>query len=164
MKNYQAMRQMNRMFKNFKYLYKRQDIDILEWHFTFFMDSKNHNLQMTLVFNEKWCDVLCFISPTIQIPLEKNYWETLKILNYINYYIKSWGRFYIDPYGDLAYSLRLDYNVLEKIPDECIQEIECAVDYYSDLFVLLLKTGQGKTLFDDTKQFIDDMWRPLIGK
>ncbi len=44
------------------------------------------------------------------------------------------------------------------MPYECAKEIECAIDYYADLFVPLLNVCQGKTSFNDTKQFIDNMW------
>lgn len=156
----QAMKQINHMFKkDFKYLYKRQNIDINTWHFSFLMDSKTHNLQMNFTFCEKWCDILCFISPTILTPSSnENYWEALQTVNYINWHIKSWGRFYIDSFGDLAYSLRIDYNILERMPHECIKEIECAIDYYADLFIPLLNICQGKTSFDNTKLFIDNLW------
>jgi len=114
--------------KDFKYLYRRKRRDINTLHLTFQMDSKSHSLKMAFTFREMWCDIL------------------------------SWGRYYIDTYGDLAYSLRLDYDVLEKMPYECAKEIECAIDYYADLFVPLLNVCQGKTSFNDTKQFIDNMW------
>ena len=144
--------------KDFKYLYRRQRIDINTLHLTFQMDSNSHGLQMAFTFQEMWCDILCFISPTTPTPCSNYYWKALQVVNYINWSIKSWGRYYIDIYGDLAYSLRLDYDVLEKMPYECAKEIECAIDYYADLFVPLLNICQGKTSFNDTKQFIDDMW------
>jgi len=155
----QAMKQIDQMFrKDFKYLYKKQNIDINTWHFTFFMNSKKYSLQMSLCFNEKWCDILCFISPTVLSLNSDNYRNALQAVNYINWHIKSWGRFYIDSFGDLAYSLRIDYNILERMPHECIKEIECAIDYYADLFIPLLNICQGKTSFDNTKLFIDNLW------
>ena len=154
-----AMQAIDRILKeDFKYLYIRDRIDINTLHLTFQMDSKSHSLQMALTFREMWCDILCFISPTILTFCGDNYWEALQVVNYINWSVKLWGRYYIDTHGDLAYSLRLDYDVLEKIPYECTKEIECAIDYYADLFVPLLNVCQGKTSFNDTKQFIDYMW------
>lgn len=144
--------------KDFKYLYRRQSVDNNTLHLTFQMDSKSHSLQMSFDFQERWCNILCFISPTILTPCSDNYWEALQTVNYINLYIKSWGRYYIDTYGDLAYSLRIDYDVLERMPHECAKEIECAIDYYADIFIQLLYICQGKTSFVDTKQCIDDMW------
>ena len=156
-----AMKLIEQMLKkDFKYLYKKENIDINTWHFIFHMDSKTHALQMSFDFCEQWVDILCFISPTILLlDSNENYWEALQTVNYINWNIKSWGRFYIeDSFRDLAYSLRIDYNVLERMPHECIKEIECAIDYYADLFIPLLNVCQGKTSFDNTKLFINDMW------
>ncbi|MPM05383.1 hypothetical protein SDC9_51673 [bioreactor metagenome] len=154
-----AMQSIDGVLKNdFKYLYKRHNIEHHTLHLTFQMDSKSHSLQMCFDFQERWCNILCFISPTILTPCSDNYWEALQTVNYINWNIKSWGRYYIDTYGDLAYSLRLDYDVLDRMPHECAKEIKCAIDYYADLFVPLLNICQGKASFTDTKQFIDDMW------
>ena len=147
---------------NFKYIYFQNNLNINTIHLTFHMDSKSHNLQQTFRFEEKWCDVLCFISPTVLEKDSESYWQALQTINYINWNVKSWGRYYIDEYNDLAYSLRLDYNVLETMPDECTKEIEAAVDYYADLFLPLLKVGQGKATFEDTKEFIDEMWGELL--
>lgn len=118
------------LIKDFKYLYRRQRIDINTLHLTFQMDSNSHGLQMAFTFQEMWCDILCFISPTTPTPCSNYYWKALQVVNYINWSIKSWGRYYIDTYGDLAYSLRLDYDVLEEMPYECAKEIECAIDYH----------------------------------
>lgn len=155
-----AIKQVENILKrDFKYLYKKQRLDHETIHLTFTMDSKTHDLQTTFKFSERWCDVLCFISPTIfALNSHDSYWEVLQVVNYINWNIKSWGRFYIDSYGDMAYSLRLNYHVIEKMPHESAKEIEAAIDYYSDLFVPLLNVCQGKDSFEDTKQFINDMW------
>lgn len=79
------------------------------------MDSNKYNLQATLDFQGKWIDVLVFISPTVLTIGSKNYWEALQTVNYVNWYVKSTGRFYIDSYEDLAYSIRLKYDVLENV-------------------------------------------------
>lgn len=145
--------------KDFKYLYQKQNIDINTWHFTFRMDSNTHNLQMSLEFQEKWVDILCFISPTIlTCNNNNNFLETLQTVNYINWNVKSWGHFYIDDFGDIAYSLRINYDSLNSMPQESIKEIETTVDYYSDLFIPLLNVSQGSKTFDETKLFINDMW------
>ena len=158
----QAMLQINQMLKkDFKYLYNRQNIDIHAFRLTFIMDSKSNNLQMTFNFREKCCDILCFISPTVLSPNSDNYRNALQVVNYINWYIKSWGRYYIDTNGDLAYSLRLDYDVLEKMPNKCAREIECVINYYADLFIPLLNICQGKSTFENAKEFIDNMWEKI---
>lgn len=142
----------------FKYLYMRKNLNISTIHLTFKMDSKSHNLQMSLRFEKKWCDILCFISPTVLTEDSKAYWQVLQTVNFLNWYIKSWGRFYIDDYNDLAYSLRLDYNVLEIMPDECAKEIEAAVDYYADLFNSFLKLCEGEESYNNIKDLIKNMW------
>lgn len=91
----------NQLKQDFKYLCK---ININTIHLSFTMDSNTHSLQMSLAFQKKWVDILCFISPTI-LTCNNNFWETLQTVNYINWNIKSWGRFYIDDFGDIAYSL-----------------------------------------------------------
>ncbi|MEK6453327.1 hypothetical protein [Caldifermentibacillus hisashii] len=158
-----AIRKVETVLKrDFKYLCKKRRLDAETIHLTFSMDSKTHDLQTTFKFSERWCDMLCFISPTILTKkYNDNYWEALQTINYINWNTKSWGRFYIDSYGDIAYSLRLNYYVIEKMPHESTKEIEVAIDYYADLFVPLLNVCQGKAKFDDIKQFIDDMWGGL---
>lgn len=88
-----AMKEIDRILKkDFKYLYKKQNIDIHTLNLTFQMDSKSHSLQLGFTFQEKWCDILCFISPTILTPRSDNYLEALQIVNHINWNIKSWGR------------------------------------------------------------------------
>ena len=154
-----AMNFVENLLKNdFKYLYKKRKPNINTLHLIFVMDSKTHNLQMCLEFRDKWIDILSFISPTILNHDNDSYLETLKTINYINWNVKSWGRFYIDDFGDIAYSLRINYDILNSIPQESIKEIEATVDYYSDLFIPLLDVSQGKKSFDETKLFINDMW------
>lgn len=144
----------NQLKQDFKYLCK---ININTIHLSFTMDSNTHSLQMSLAFQKKWVDILCFISPTI-LTCNNNFWETLQTVNYINWNIKSWGRFYIDDFGDIAYSLWINYDILNSMPQESIKEIEATVDYYSDLFIPLLNVSQGNKTFDETKLFINDMW------
>ena len=160
MTKFAAMKEIDKILrKNFKYLYKRQDIPQQDtFHLTFQMDSKTHELQMALIFEDNWCDILCFISPTAIIPEGEIYWEVLQFVNCVNWSIKSFGRFYLDTNGDLAYSLRLDYTFLELMPHKFLKEVECAIDYYSDLFLPLLNVIQGKMSFKNIKRFIDDMW------
>lgn len=148
----------NILQQDFKYLYEKENTDIHTVHLTFQMDSRSHCLQMSFDFQERWCDILCFISPTVLTVGSENYWEALKTVNFINWNIKSWGRFYVDDFGDIAYSLRIYYDALEKTPQMCAKEIECAVDFWSDLFIPLLNVCQGKASFAETKRFIEAMW------
>jgi len=144
--------------KDFKYLCKEYRLNIYTLHLSFLMASQTHNLQANLDFQENWVDVLCFISPTELTVGSESYWQALQTVNYVNWYTKATGRFYIDTYGDLAYSLRINYDFLEKEPHMAIKEIETAIDYYSDLFVPFLDVCLGMKAFDDAKTFIDDMW------
>jgi hypothetical protein len=154
-----AMRIVNESLKkDFKYLYKKQFYDESTLHMTFLMDTKSHALQMSISFDDKWCDVLCFISPTVLTSDSPSYFEALKTINYINWNVKSWGRFYIDSSGDIAYSLRLNYEILSESSKRCIREIEGAIDFYSDIFIPLLDVCIGNASYSEAKQFIDNMW------
>ena len=63
-------------------------------HMSFKMDDRKYDLQMTIDFYDDYCDVMTFINPTA---LTKEYYEeTLNTVNYINWYVKGAGRFYID--------------------------------------------------------------------
>ena len=141
---------------NFRYLYKETSLGLMDTHLTFKMDSNTHELQMTLKFEENYCDVLCFISPTVLT--EDYYEETLKTVNAINAYVKSCGRFYIDDYMDIAYSLRTNYDVIDIMPEYFIKEIETAIQFYEDVFCILLDVSQGKKSFEESRDFIEKMW------
>ena len=156
-----AKKQVNTMLHHhFKYLFVENAIDLNTIHLTFQMDSKSHNLQMTLRFTDKYCDVLCFISPRVLNEKYENF-DVLKTINTINWYIKSSGRFYIDDYNDIVYSLRLGYDILETMPDMFLAELETSIQYYEDLFVLILEVSSGKKTYCECKEFIDEMWGVL---
>lgn len=159
MNKIQAMTAIEDILKsNFKYLYQKQRSTMQMLHLSFLMDSRTHNVQMTFDFQENWVDILCFISPTIAIKEEKTYFNVIQTVNYLNWHIKSFGRFYLDEYGDFAYSLRFSYAMLEQAQNMCAKEMETAIDYYADIFVLILDVLQGKMAFDEAKEFIDNMW------
>lgn len=154
----QARAKTEELLRHSRYLYRKTLLDGNTIHLTFQMDSRTHDLQMTLRFEETYCDILCFISPTVLRGDSTAALETLKLVNEINWYVKAWGRYYIDDNWDIAYSLRLGYHVLEAMPDACLDQIETAVAYYADLFVLLLKVSEGKETYETCKQFIEEMW------
>lgn len=138
------------------YIYKETNVGRHKIHLTFKMDSRTHELQMTFDFAKKYCDILTFISP--RVLTDEYYDETLYTINTINTYVKAFGRFYVDDYNDIAYSLRLPYTMIEKRPIETIWEIQGAVKYYEDVFCILLDVAQGKKTFEDCKEFIEKMW------
>lgn len=144
--------------KDFKYLYKKEKLNLFELHLSFQMDCKTHELQSSMDFQEKWLDILTFISPTVLKIGSDAYWQAMQTVNLVNWYTKAAGRFYIDTNGDLAYSLRINYDFLEKEPYMAIKEIEAAIDYYADLFVPFLDVCLGKKTYIDVKKFIDEMW------
>lgn len=148
----------NLLKKNFMYLYKKEKLNIFELHLSFQMDSNTHELQTSMEFQDTWVDILTFIYPTAFKIEDGKYYEVLKTVNYVNWYTKANGRFYVDTYADLAYSLRIKYDFLEAEPHMAINEIETAIDYYADLFVPLLDVCLGKKSFNDAKTFIDEMW------
>lgn len=152
-----AMQQM--LDKNFKYLYTLARTKINEIHLCFKMDSRKYELQSSMVFEEKWVDILTFISPTAVKVDSGEYMEVLKTVNFINGASKSTtGRMYLDDYGDIAYSLRFTYDWLEKYPEIVIREYESAIQYYEDLFTLLLEVAENKIIFEDARDFIEQMW------
>lgn len=82
----------------------------------------------------------------------------LKIVNHINWNVKGIGRFYLDDYGDLAYSIRIQYEVLENITNFATTEIELAIDLYSDLLKIIYDVSSHKTDFKEGRRGIDLMW------
>jgi len=85
-------------------------------------------------------------------------WMLSKTINTINWYIKANGRFYIDDYNDIAYSLRLGYELLEVMPDKFLCELEAAIQYYEDLFELIIAVCAGKKTYFECRDFISMRW------
>ena len=145
--------------KNFKYLYTPARTKINEIHLCFEMDSRKYELQTSMVFEGKWVDILTFISPTAVKVDSGEYMEALKTVNYINWVSKSTtGRMFLDDYGDIAYSLRFKYDWLDKYSEIVIREYESSIQYYEDLFTLLLEIAEGKKDYNEAKSFIEMMW------
>ena len=144
--------------KDFKYLCKKEKLNLFELHLSFQMGSNTHGLQSSINFEENWIDVLTFISPTVLKVKSDYYCHAIQTVNYVNWYTKGAGRFYIDEYGDLAYSFRTNYDLLEKDSPIVIKELETTIAYYSDLFNLFLDVCLGRKSFNDFRQSIDEMW------
>ena len=159
MNKVKAMQTIERLLKtDFKYIYKKENLDFFELNLTFQMDSNTHELQTNIKFLDEWFDVLAFISPSVLKVGSGCYWEAIQTVNHVNWYTKGAGRFYVDAYGDLAYSLRINYDFLEKEPNLVIKNINETIDFYSDLFIPFLDVCLGKKTFNEAKQFIDSMW------
>lgn len=146
------------MKKSFKYLYKKGQANLTELHYSFKMDSNIFDLQMSIQFEDCFADVLVFISPKVLEIESPEYYEAIKACNVINGWVKAFGRFYVDTYGDLAYSLRLNYDFIDKNPEISIKEIEVAIDYYADLFVPLLDICLGKKNAKEMEKYVNDIW------
>ena len=145
--------------KSFRYIYSQAKTQINEIHLCFQMMSKKYELQSSIVFESDWVDILTFISPTAVKVESAVYMEVLKAVNYINWASKSTtGRMYLDDYGDIAYSLRFTYDWLDKYPEIVIREYESAIQYYEDLFTLLLEVAENKKTFEEARDFIEQMW------
>ena len=145
--------------KSFRYIYTQVKTQINEIHLCFQMMSKKYELQSSIVFDSDWFDILTFISPTAVKVESPTYMEVLKTVNFINWASKSTaGRMYLDDYGDIAYSLRFTYDWLDKYPEIVIREYESAIQYYEDLFTLLLEVAENKIIFEDARDFIEQMW------
>ncbi len=155
-----AMTAMQRMLdKNFKYLYTPAKTQINEIHLIFKMDSRKYELQSSMLFEENWVDILTFISPIAVKVGSREYMEVLETVNVINWASKSTtGRMYLDDVGDIAYSLRFTYEWLDKYPEIVIREYESAIQYYEDLFTLLIEVAEGKKNYDEARSFIEMMW------
>lgn len=155
-----AMAAMHQMLdKSFKYLFAPAKTQINEMHLIFKMDSRKYELQSSMLFEENWVDILTFISPTAVNVGSKEYMEVLKTVNFINWASKSTtGRMYLDDAGDIAYSQRFSYAWIEKYPDIVIHEYEAAIQYYEDLFTLLLEVAENKKTFEEARDFIEQMW------
>jgi|SRR5690554_1149861 len=151
-----AMRQVKKYMQNFKYIYKKELLKIDLWHFTFQMDAGLPEIQMTIKFDEGFLDVLAFPHPIIVN--ENNFYNLLRTINNINWNLKSLGRLYIDDYNDLAYSLRIKYNFLEKTGEILLEEIEFAIDIYSDLLKIIFDVSQDKISYEAAKNEIDLIW------
>lgn len=141
----------------FRYIYKETNIGPHRMHLTFKMDSRIYELQMSFDFMEKYCDVITFISPTVVT--DEYVDSTIYTINAINLYVKSFGRFYLDECMDIAYAVRLPYSMIEQTPIQALSQIEAAVNFYEDLFCILLDVAQGKKTFEECKMFIDEMWK-----
>ena len=138
------------------YIFKETWITPYKLHMSFKMDENKYDLQMTIDFYNDFCDILVFINPRV---LTKEFYdETLETVNYINWYVKANGRFYIDGYNDIVYSTRIPCSMIEKSPDAAIKEIHGAIHYYEDVFQLLIAVATGKKSYGECKDFIDKMW------
>lgn len=82
-------------------------------------------------------------------------------INYINWNTKGIGRFYIDDNKDIAYSLRIKYEMIEKMPKLSLQEIEFAIDLYSDILKIIFDISNNKMGYKDGKKEIDFMWNKV---
>lgn len=157
-----AIKKIKELLKTFKYIYKEEQTRINELHLTYKMDSNIFELQSSFLFGEHWVDILTFISPRIERLCYDNrqYIEMLKTINYINWSSKSsCGRMYIDDdFGDIAISLRFTYVWLEKYPEIVIGEYESVIEYYEDLFTLVIEVASGKRDYCEAKAFINEMW------
>lgn len=156
-----AMKKIKERLRNFRYIYKEERTQINEMHLTFKMDSNCYELQSSMVFEENWMDILTFISPRVvkHDYDELEYIDILKTINFINWVSKSsCGRMYLDDYGDIAISLRFTYDWLEKYPDTVISEFETSIQYYEDLFTIILDVANGKKDYYEAKTFITEMW------
>ena len=160
MNRVRAMKRVKELLHNdFSYIYKEERTQMNELHLTYKMDSKTHELQTSMMFEESWVDMLTFISPTAVDVDSSEYLEVLKTINFINWSSKSsCGRMYIDSYGDIAYSLRFTYLWIENYPEVFIDEYEAAIKYYEDLFAVLLDVAFGRKSSKEAIAFITEMW------
>ncbi|MFC6292262.1 hypothetical protein BHU61_00415 [Macrococcus epidermidis] len=94
-------------------------------------------IQTNIQFHEKYLDLLMFPTPCI-VTDEKV--EDIKLfLNYVNRIIKSFGRFYLDEYNDIAYSLRIPYDFFNNNKERMMNElIDTPISFYMDINQILV--------------------------
>lgn len=159
MNKLKALDLMKNLLKNFKYIYKIEIIQIDIWHFTFNMDVGLPDIQMTLTFRENYIDILAFPHPVIVN--NDNFDKLIRIINYVNWNAKGIGRLYIDDNKDITYSLRMKYEMLEKMPNLCLNEIEFAIDIYSDILKIVFNISNNEMSYEAGKKEIDLMWNEV---
>lgn len=137
--------------------YIKDCINLLEMHLSFRLDLF-YELQTSMTFEETYVDILTFVSPIIIEPESETYYRVIELVNYIQWYIKSFGRMYVDAEGNIAYSLRFKCTFLESNPEIVIDEYQTCIDYYSDLFSIIHDVAKRKIDVDDGMKLIDEMW------
>ena len=154
-----AIRVMHHLLTDeFKYIYESTKSRINEIHLFFDMDSK-YELQSSMMFENSWVDILTFISPTAVNARSAAYMEVLKTVNFINWSSKSaTGRMYLDNAGDIVISQRFVYDWLDKYPEIVIKEYESSIQYFEDLFTLLIDVAENRKSFKEAAEHMELMW------
>jgi len=156
MNKIKALRLMQNKIKDLKYIYKKGILKMDLWHLTFEMDLGLPEIQMSIEFTDHYLDILAFPHPVIVN--DKNFDSLVKIINYINWDVKGVGRFYVDDNKDIAYSLRIKYEMLDKLTVFSLKEIEFAIDLYSDVLKILFDISTNKMSYEEGKKEIRLMW------
>lgn len=156
MNKLKAMKLIDDIFNDFKYIYTHKiNLEITAKHFTFSMGYLPE-IQLTIHFRDEYLDVLAFPHPVIVN--ENNINEMILTINYINSIVKSLGHFYVDDNNDIAYTLRLNYDLLEKLPKYCLEEIETSIDFYCDILETLYRVSNGNLTYFESKEIINNIW------
>lgn len=151
------MKKMKLLLKRLKYIYREDSINLLEMHLSFRIDLF-YELQTSMTFEESYVDILTFVSPIILEPESETYYRVIELVNYIQWYIKGFGRMYVDNEGNIAYSLRFKYSFLESNSEMVLDEYQTCIDYYSDLFTIIHDVAKRKIDVDDGMKLIDEIW------
>ena len=156
MNKVKALRLMQNQLKDLKYIYKKEILAMDLWHFVFEMDLGLPEIQMSIEFTDNYVDILVFPHPVIVTG--ENFDSLVRVINYINWNIKGIGRLYVDDHNDIAYSIRIKYEMLEKLTDLSLREIELAIDIYSDVLKILFDISTNKMDYEAGKEEIRLMW------
>lgn len=140
---------------NIKYIFKKRPFDQFITHLIFKMSS-NEEIQANIQYHKEYCDILFFIHPIIIT--SQSFVPTLQIINIINNYVKSSGRFYIDQDFNVVYSMRSKYEVIDRMPDEFISEFAAAIAFFEDVFDILIDIGTGRQSVEFCADLIKRMW------
>lgn len=156
----EAMREVKRMVaENYKYSHmqhyntKGQVIDYQKLnmvHYSFKSETPLKEIQVTFEFQETFFDMLAFPHPVIVT--EKFLRETIDFINYVNSIIKV-GRLYVDTeYLDIAFSVRVPYDIFEAFETKGIDlSLNSALCFYHDLGYILYAVVTGEMSADEGK-------------
>ena len=172
MNKVKAMKIIDEIFKDFEFIYREvnnveivydkvNNLEIVDRCFLFIMGYHpdihlSVEMFLTMHFRDEYLDVFAFLYPITINENNKN--ELMLTLNYLNSNIKSSGRCYIDDNNNITYALRLNYNLLEKLPKYCLEEMEKSVEFYGDILEVLYQVNNFDISYLEGKEIINHIW------
>lgn len=125
----------------------------LDYRFEF--PSSRYSSQLSFCFERDWVDAYYFITPT---PKYVDRLALIEALNYLNGWLKTWGRLYIDDYNDIIYSQRFLNDIFKIAPEWCLEDLSDAISMNLEVFPLIIKVCDGELDIDGFKAEVIDLW------